>query len=112
MLRAKGKVAIAVATFLRSDSVDIPASFGEYETAIALVCSQVVSTSNGMSASFLYESAKDVLKWSNLSRKKYISLVMRIGNLIHLEEQGFEELKNETEYLEVDEEDLAKIIKG
>jgi len=62
-----------------------------------------------MGYSFLYDSAKDCLRWAGLSVKDNIKLVMSIGSLVHLKEETFSEVINENEFLEVSKEDLAKM---
>ena len=42
-----------------------------------------------MSVAFLYESAKDVLRWHNLSVKTHINEVMSIGSLIYLSDENY-----------------------
>jgi len=64
-----------------------------------------------MSASYLYESAKDVLKWHNLSVKDNIFDVMQIGNLIYLDDAKFESIKNSSEFIGVSVEDLEELYK-
>jgi len=59
------------------------------ETALLVCALQVVSTSNGMSTSFNYHSAKDVLKWRGISVPLYINMLMDIGVLIHLNDEGW-----------------------
>jgi len=87
----------------------MPDSFDEFCTVISYICGHVVSTSNGMGSSYLYQSAKDVLKWNNLSVKDHIKTVMSIGQLVHLNDEQFEEVKNSSEFLEVDAEALRKL---
>jgi hypothetical protein len=82
-----------IAEFLRDSSKDsFPDDWDEYKIKLALVCSEVVSYSNGMSASFYYESAKDVLRWHKMSVKKYIKTVMNIGSMIYLDDKTFSSL--------------------
>ncbi len=59
-----------------------------------------------MSVGFLYQSAKDVLRWSRLSVSLYIKTVMAVGSIYHLTDKQFEDYKNENEYLEVSLEEL------
>ncbi len=61
-----------------------------------------------MSASFLYQSAKDVLKWNSLSPRRYIKTVMSIGAIYHLSEKQFQEYLNENVYLDMTLEDLKE----
>ena len=42
-----------------------------------------------MSGAFLYESAKDTLKWHGLSVKEHIVTIMHIGTLYHLSDEDF-----------------------
>jgi len=62
-----------------------------------------------MSTSFLYQSAKDTLRWNNLSVKKHISDIMRIGRLIYMKDEDFEEVKNKSKYTEIDIDQLKDI---
>ncbi len=47
-----------------------------------------------MGVSFLYDSAKDVLKWNNLSIKDNINIIMRIGGMLHLSDKDFANVKS------------------
>jgi len=75
------------------------------------VCLQVVSSSNGMSTSYLYDSVKDVLKWSKLDVRMYAKTVMAIGSIYHLSQEDFEEHLNSIEYLDISLEDLQEFYK-
>ena len=77
-----------------------------------IICSQVVSSGNGMAISFLYQSAKDVLKWHNLSAKEYIKTVMRIGDYVGMDDKSFEKVLNSEEFMSVSLEDLKKAYKN
>jgi len=44
-----------------------------------------------MGASYHYESAKDELKWSGVSVKDHIGVVMSVGNLVTLDKKAFSE---------------------
>jgi hypothetical protein len=58
-------------------------------------------------ACFLYQSAKDVLKDFNLSRKRYIDEVMAVGRLL------FTDIKEETKPMTGDDIDrLARALNG
>ena len=48
----------------------------------------------GMGASYIYESAKDELRWINLSVKENIGYVMRIGQMYHMEDEAFSKIKS------------------
>ena len=78
---------------MRDRSGTIPEYFDDYSTTMIVIASRVVSASNGMSASFLYESAKDVLKWHNLSVKEHINTVMQIGVLLNLDDEAWSKFK-------------------
>lgn len=65
-----------------------------------------------MSVAYLYESAKDVLKWSNLDVKLYVKSVMSIGSIYHLSDKEFENYKNESEYLDISLEELEAFYEG
>ena len=62
-----------------------------------------------MSTSFLYQNAKDVLRWNNLSVKKHIGDIMRIGTFLFLSDEDFEEIKNKSKYTEIDIDQLKDI---
>ena len=47
-----------------------------------------------MGASYLYESAKDELKWVNLSIRDNIGHVMRVGSMYHMEDEAFSKIKS------------------
>lgn len=86
---------------------ELPESFSEYETAITVICSKTATQEGG----FVYESAKDVLKWNSLSVKEHIYAVMSIGNLLYLDDKGFDNFKNKNNYSDVTKEELLKIYK-
>ena len=65
-----------------------------------------------MGAAFIYESAKDVLRWNNLSVKEHINLVMRIGNYLNMSDKDFEDVKNKNEFLDITLEDLNRMYHG
>ena len=48
----------------------------------------------GMTASFLYESAKDQLRWFDVSVKKNIGYVMQIGQIYHMDDEAFSKIKS------------------
>jgi len=83
-----------------------PNDFDEYMKYITSVCISCISSSNGMSASFIYQSAKDSLKWHNMSIKDNIQTVMRIGVLLNLSNEDFENMKNDNEFLDVNLDEL------
>jgi len=85
---------------------------GEYELVIAQLC-KLISISQGESGGgFIYQSAKDVLKWHNLSVKKHISVIMSIGNLYLLPEKQFEKYKNDNNYIGITKEELKAFMEG
>ena len=49
-----------------------------------------------MSGAFLYESAKDTLKWHGLSVKEHITTIMHIGTLYHLSDEDFAKMGTST----------------
>lgn len=75
--------------------------------AISSVCTKIASGDGG----FIYESAKDQLRWNGLSVKDHINTVMSIGNLLYLDDKKFEEVKDKNNFIEVTKEDLLKIYK-
>ena len=46
---------------------------------------------------FLYQSAKDQLKYYNMSRKKYIHIVMAIGGYMALDDKDFDKNRQESQ---------------
>ncbi|MCK5743630.1 MAG: hypothetical protein KAH30_02745 [Caldisericia bacterium] len=64
-----------------------------------------------MGVSYVYQSAKDVLKWRNLSVREHIGTVMQVGNLVYLSDKAFDEITTENEFLEISKEDLDRMIK-
>ena len=77
-----------------------------------MISSEVVTISNGMSASFLYQSAKDVLGWHKLSIKEHIKTVMRIGDYINLPQKDFDRIRDEETFNRVTVDDLKKVLNG
>lgn len=78
---------------------------------------QVATQNNGFSSSFIYESAKDVLRWSNISVKENIQAIMSIGNYIFMADEDFKNLKlkmsDKKESMALDALDkLAKVYNG
>ncbi|MDM5264678.1 hypothetical protein PF327_10775 [Sulfurovum sp. XTW-4] len=63
---------------------------------IANICMAVVPTSTGMSVSFLYESAKDTLRWHRLSVQKHIGTVMSIGNMLFMDDKSYGEMRTKS----------------
>jgi len=98
-----------VAEFLRSADENMPEDFDDFSIAMVMIASKVISSSNGMSAFFLYESAKDVLRWHNLSVKKYINTIMSIGTLYHLDDEGWNKYKYKTTSKMLDGDDIDRL---
>ncbi len=67
----------------------------DFYLVLSAVAMQVVPTNNGFGTFFLYESAKDVLRWNNLSVKEYIKLIMYAGTMIFITDKEFNELNQE-----------------
>jgi len=44
---------------------------------------------------FLYESAKDQLRWNNLSIKHYVKIIMQIGQILSISDKDFNKYKVE-----------------
>lgn len=42
---------------------------------------------------YLYDSAKDQVKWHGLSVKKYIKMVMKIGQIVVLKDEDYQKEK-------------------
>ncbi len=66
----------------------------EFESILAYVASKC-SFSYGFSGAtgFLYESAKDELRWAGMRPKYYVRLIMHIGELVALDDEAFEKAK-------------------
>lgn len=79
---------------------------------LAQISSRVVSVSNGLSRAFLYESAKDNLKWNNLSEKEHIYTVMKIGEYRYFSDEDFAKLINSSSHLSVSEDDILSMYKN
>ena len=65
-----------------------------FEVALAVVTSRC-EYAYGFSGrvGFLYQSAKDQLKWNGLSVKAYLSLVMQIGTVMSLSDEDYHKEK-------------------
>ena len=65
-----------------------------FEVALVLVASKCEYT-YGFSgrAGFLYQSAKDQLKWNGLPVKAYLSLIMQIGTVMSLSDEDYHKEK-------------------
>ncbi|MCK5744477.1 MAG: hypothetical protein KAH30_07035 [Caldisericia bacterium] len=64
-----------------------------------------------MGASYNYQSAKDVLKWNKVSIRDNINTVMRIGILVNMRDENFNDIVNENEFLEISKDDLDNMYK-
>jgi len=58
---------------------------------------------------YLYQSAKDSIRWHNQKPKEFINLIMGIGNLRYLSDDEWNKLENENEILPVDAETLRNM---
>jgi len=58
---------------------------------------------------FLYESVKDSLKWNNLRPKFYTKLLMRVGELLIMEEAEYKKIV--VKHSEMSDEDIANVLK-
>ena len=94
---------------MRESDEQIPESFDDFSRVMVLLASKVISTSNGMSAGFLYESAKDVLRWHNLSVKQHINTIMRIGTLTHLDDEAWVKFKYNTTSKMLNGDDIDRL---
>ena len=65
-----------------------------------------------MGGSFVYQSAKDQLKYHNLSIKKHITAIIAIGNLYLLSEENFEKYKNDNNYIGITKEELKAFMES
>ena len=70
------------------------AKVGKYELILANVASKCSIAYGAMGAiGFIYESVKDELYWAGLSRKRYTSLLMKVGSLYCLDEKEYNKLR-------------------
>jgi len=66
----------------------------EFEHVLAVVCSKCEYAYGAMGrVGFSYDSAKDQLKWSDLSVKKWVSLVMEVGRYMALDDKDWKKIK-------------------
>ena len=70
------------------------AKVSQYELILANVASKCSTQYGAMGAvGFIYESVKDELLWANISRKRYTSLLMKVGTLYCLDEKEYNKLR-------------------
>jgi len=46
---------------------------------------------------YLYDSAKDAIKWSNLKPKHFVNLVMQVGQLVYLSDEDFDKISDNSD---------------
>ena len=85
---------------MRSKSTSIPSDFDEFSRSLTIVASRVSSIPAGMTAAFIYESAKDELRWGGISVKEHTGHIMQIGMMIHLDEKAFNEMSADMSFNE------------
>ena len=56
---------------------------------------------------FLYESAKDQLKWSGLIVKNYIKLLSQVGHILSMSDEDYN--KRKVEHIEMSDNAIADI---
>ncbi len=78
-----------MASLLRKGGA-LPNNFDEYKREITRVCATVI-VEDGR---YNYHSIKDALKWANLSVKRYIQDVAKIGNMVFLSSKDFNKIKH------------------
>ena len=61
---------------------------------VTSICGGCQPDYSGMSGvvGYLYQSAKDSIKWHNLKPKDFINLIMSIGRLVYLSDEDFNKL--------------------
>lgn len=70
----------------------------EFEHILALACSKCEYAYGAMGrVGFSYDSAKDQLRWANLSAKRWVSLVMEVGRYMALGEKDWLKIQSKTE---------------
>ena len=65
-----------------------------------------INLTSGGGGGFVYQSAKDQLRFNNLSIKKHISVMMIIGSLYTLPKEDWEKYKNDNNYIGITKEEL------
>jgi hypothetical protein len=78
----------------------------DYEKIITSLCSKISVQYSEVGGSFIYQSAKDQLRWHNISIKNYISDIMTIGNLFLLSDKDWETYKSDNNYIGITKEEL------
>jgi len=61
---------------------------------------------------FVYQSAKDQLKWNNLTVKNHISVIMLIGDLSNASKEDWEKYKTENNYIGITKEELDEFMRS
>ena len=89
---------------------EFPSDWDEYRKVITVACTKTVSVSNGMAVTYLYESAKDVLKWLDVNVSEYVKTVMSVGNLVHLDDKDFNEVIADNDFIPFSAYDLEQFM--
>jgi hypothetical protein len=67
-----------------------------FEKVLAYVASQCEYNYGAMGrAGYLYESVKDQLKWAGMTVKNHIRTVMRIGDLMSMNDEDYKDASKE-----------------
>ena len=83
---------------------------GEYEMTMATLGLQVVTAQAMNGVEFVYNNAKDVLEWNDLSVKQHIKNLMTIGALYGMPDKDFIKFKNDNGFLEVSRDQLKEFM--
>lgn len=89
---------------MRSDNKEFPDDFDEYSKFIVSICNycQPNYGSMGGIVGYLYDSAKDAIRWHKAKPKEYINLIMAIGRLAYLSDEDFNKIAIDSDIEEMD----------
>ena len=80
----------------------------EYEQVLYRICRTIQINEYG----FVYAVAKDVLKWNNLSPKKYILAIINIGNMYIMDDKAWGEYVAANNYVGITKEELKAFMES
>jgi len=82
----------------------------QFEIALANIASKCSINYGAMGAiGFLYESVKDEIRWAGIRPKFYTKIVMRIGELVTMDEKEYK--KRVVKDGEMTDDEIANILK-
>ena len=83
----------------------------QFEIALANIASKCTINYGAMGAvGYLYDSVKDEIKWANLRTKFYTKMLIKIGELLVLDNKEFS--KRVVENSEMTDSEIANILKS